>query len=94
MNGLVEREVSNWIILLDKKRVEITKVENGVLHYAKSCSKYMYLSSDQQWKCVIKSKEEQERMTKAWYASPEGKLLIMIFDIYTCKLTHVLQSKI
>ena len=31
------------------------------------------MSGDRQWKRVIKSKEEQERIMIACYASPEGK---------------------
>ena len=59
-------------VLLDEKCVVITRLsEGGVLHYAKSCCKDP--SGDQQWKRVIKSKEELERIMKACHASPEGK---------------------
>ena len=47
------------------------KIESGALYYAKRCLKDM--SGDRQWKRVIKSKEEQERIMIACHASPEGK---------------------
>ena len=57
------------------------KLEGGVLYYAKSCCKDQ--SGDRQWKRVIKSKEEQERIMKACHVSPEGKSLYAWFNAIT-----------
>ena len=62
------------VLYLDEKRVEITRFsEGGVLYYGK-LSLCKDPSGDRQWKRVIKSKEEQERIMKACHASPHAQL--------------------
>ena len=58
-----------FLKIFHEKRVEITRLRVVFFIMLKDPS------GDRQWKRVIKSKEEQERIMKACHASPEGKSL-------------------